>query len=275
MGLRIATNVPSLVSQRHLQESSRESERSIARLSSGQRIVNAGDDAAGLAISQNLKAEIMGLKQAQRNANDGISFVQTGEGALNEVSNILIRLRELGVQAASDSIGDGERALLDREFQEMKSEVERISQVTNYNGRKLLDGSGGELSFQVGARTGEGQVIRFRTDEADSTIGALGISGLGLESRGDAADSLESLDEAIGKVNVYRSSMGSLQNRLHSASNNLGSHIENLSEARSRIADTDIASEASNLAKNSILQSAGVSVLAQANSSPANAMKLL
>jgi flagellin len=264
-----------LVSQRHLQESSRESERSIARLSSGQRIVNAGDDAAGLAISQNLKAEIMGLKQAQRNASDGISFVQTGEGALNEVSNILIRLRELGVQAASDTIGDQERALLDREFQQMKSEVERISQVTSYNGRKLLDGTGGELSFQVGAKSGESQVIHFRSDEADATIGALGISGLGLGDRDDAADSLESLDEAIGKVNVYRSSMGALQNRLHSASNNLGSHIENLSDARSRIADTDIAAEASNLAKNSILQSAGVSVLSQANSSPANAMKLL
>lgn len=275
MGLRIATNVPSLISQRHLQESSRESERSIARLSSGQRIVNAGDDAAGLAISQNLKAEVMGLKQAQRNANDGISFVQTGEGALNEVSNILIRLRELGVQAASDTIGDNERVLLDREFQQMKSEVERISQVTSYNGRKLLDGSGGELSFQVGAKNGESQVINFRSDEADSTIGALGISGLALGDRDDAADSLESLDEAIGKVNIYRSSMGALQNRLHSASNNLGSHIENLSDARSRIADTDIAAEASNLAKNSILQSAGVSVLAQANSSPANAMKLL
>jgi flagellin len=187
----------------------------------------------------------------------------------------LIRLRELGVQAASDTIGDQERALLDREFQQMKSEIERISQVTNYNGRKLLDGTGGQLSFQVGAKNGESQVINFRSDEADSTIGALGISGLALSDRDDAADSLESLDEAIGKVNVYRSSMGALQNRLHSASNNLGSHIENLSDARSRIADTDIAAEASNLAKNSILQSAGISVLSQANSSPANAMKLL
>lgn len=275
MGLRVATNVPSLVSQRNLEGSAKESAKAIARLSSGKRIVSAGDDAAGLAIGQNLEAEVRGLKQAQRNANDGVSFVQTGEGALNEVSNILIRLRELGVQAASDTIGDQERALLDKEFNTLKEEVDRISQVTNYNGRNLLDGSGGTLTFQVGARNGESQVIAFNADEADASTGSLGISGASVGSRDDAAGSLEDIDNAINQVNLFRSSMGALQNRLHSASNNLGSAIENLSEAKSRISDTDIAEEASNLAKASILQSAGVSVLAQANSSPANAMKLL
>jgi flagellin len=275
MGLRIATNVPSLVSQRHLEESSRENSKALARLSSGQRIVNAGDDAAGLAIGQNLQAQVRGLQQAQRNANDGISFAQTAEGGLNEVSNILIRLRELGVQAASDTIGDSERQIIDKEFQQMKAEVDRISQVTAYNGRHLLNGDGGELTFQVGANAGDSQVIHFDSGATDAGAGALGISGLDVESRGSAADSLENIDQAINKVNLFRSSMGALQNRLHSASNNLGSAVENLSEAHSRIADTDIAAEASNLAKTSILQSAGVAVLAQANSIPANAIKLL
>jgi flagellin len=275
MGLRIATNVPSLVSQRHLQESSKEASRSLARLSSGQRIVNSSDDSAGLAISQNLKAEIRGLRQAQRNANDGVSFVQTAEGALNEVSNILIRLRELGVQAASDTIGNTERSLINREFSSLKEEVERISQVTSFNGRALLNGSAGELSFQVGAHNGKEQTIRFNANEANASLGRLGISSTGVESRSDARSSLNRIDRAIGKVNEYRSSLGALQNRLHSASNNLGIHVENLSEARSRIADTDIAEEASKLAKSSILQAAGVAVLAQANAGPATAAKLL
>lgn len=275
MGLRIATNVPSLVAQRNLQESSKEQSRSIARLSSGQRIVNAGDDAAGLAISQNLMAETRGLKQAQRNANDGVSFVQTAEGSLNEVSNILIRLRELGVQAASDTLGDDERALLNKEYQSLKSEVDRIAQVSNFNGRKLLDGSGGQLEFQVGSRAGPNNQVQFRSNEADARTSALGVSGAGVGSRSDALDSLEAVDGAINKVNSYRSSLGALQNRLHSASANLGVHMENISEARSRIADTDIAEEASQLAKASILQSAGVAVLTQANSSSANALKLL
>ncbi len=275
MGLRIATNVPSLVSQRHIEKIAKESAKSIARLSSGQRVVNAGDDAASLAIGQNLEAEVRGLRQAQRNANDGVSFVQTAEGALNEVNNLLIRLRELGVQGASDTIGEQERALLDKEFQVLKAEIDRLSAVTNYNGRNLLDGSGGELTFQVGAREGESQVIRFQSDEANASVSSLGINGAGVGSRDDAADSLESVDEAINKVNIYRANLGAVQNRLHSASNNLGIHVENLTDARSRILDTDIAEEASALARSTILQSSGISVLAQANSIPQNALKLL
>jgi flagellin len=275
MGLRIATNVPALVAQRHLEANTRENSKSLAKLSSGEKIVNAGDDAAGLAISQNLKAEVRGLKQAQRNANDGVSFVQTAEGALNEVSNILIRLRELGVQASSDTIGDAERSLIEREFSSMKEEIDRIAGVTNYNGRKLIDGSGDDLSFQVGSRQGEVNTIQYQSAEADATTSNLGISSTSVATRDDAAESLESVDEALFKVNTYRAGLGAMQNRLHSASSNLASQIENVSEARSRIADTDIAEEASNLAKTAILQSAGVAVLAQANSSATNAVKLL
>lgn len=275
MGLRVATNVPSLITQRHLETTNKDAARSIARLSSGQRIVNAGDDAAGLAVSANLSAEVRSLKQAQRNANDGVSFVQTAEGGLNEVSNILIRLRELGVQAASDTIGDQERGFLEKEFQALKNEVDRISQVTSYNGRTLLDGSSSELNFHVGSRGGESNVIKYAGDSVNSSSSTLGISSAGVADRDSARDSLQSVDEAIGKVNEYRASLGAMQNRLHSASNNLSIHIENLSDARSRIADTDIASEASELAKNTILQNAGIAVLSQANSSQANALKLL
>lgn len=275
MGLRIATNVPSLVAQRNLEQAGKETSRSIARLSSGKRVTSSGDDAAGLAIGQNLEAETRGLWQAQRNANDGVSFVQTAEGSLNEVSNILVRLRELGVQSASDTIGEGERSLINKEFETMKAEIDRISTVANFNGRKLLDGSGGELSFQVGSRSGEENKITYRSNEADARTNALGISGTSVGSKDDALDSLESLDNALSQVNSYRASLGALQNRLHSASNNLGVQIENTTEAKSRIMDTDIAAEASNLMKNSILQNAGVAVLAQANSGSSNALKLL
>lgn len=275
MGLRIATNVPALVARRHLERTTQENSKSLAKLASGQKIVNASDDAAGLAISQNLSAEVRGLKQAQRNANDGVSFVQTAEGALNEVSNILIRLRELGVQAASDTIGDAERGLIEKEYGLLKQEIDRIAGVTNYNGRKLIDGSGDDLSFQVGSRKGEAEVIQYSSSETDATTSTLGISSSTVASRDDAEDSLQAVDEALYKVNTYRAGLGALQNRLHSASANLGSQIENVSDARSRIADTDIAEEASVLAKTTILQSAGVAVLAQANTSAANAVKLL
>lgn len=275
MGLRISTNVPSLTTQRHLETTSKDAARSIARLSSGQRIVNASDDAAGLAISHNLQAEVRSLKQAQRNANDGVSFVQTAEGGLNEVSNILIRLRELGVQAASDTIGDEERGFLNKEFVTLKAEVDRISQVTNYNGRMLLNGSSGDLNFHVGSRGTDTNVIQYVGDAVNTSSDTLGINSANVASRDDARDSLEDVDQAIAKVNEFRATLGATQNRLHSASNNLAISIENLSDARSRIADTDIAQEASELAKNTILQNAGIAVLAQANSSPSNALKLL
>jgi flagellin len=275
MGLRVATNVPSLVTRRNLETNGKEAARSLARLSSGNRLVNSGDDAAGLAISQNLQAEIRGLRQAQRNAGDGVSFVQTAEGALNEVSNILIRLRELGVQAASDTVGDSERALIQKEFSVLREEVDRISAATTYGGRNLLDGSAGELSFQVGSRAGEENTISFSAEEANARSSELGISGVDVSSIDGARESLADIDAAIGSVNSYRSSLGALQNRLQSASSSLGVQVENLSEARSRIADTDIAEEASNLVRSSILQSAGVAVLAQSNAIANNAVKLL
>lgn len=275
MGLRVATNVPSLVAQRNIEANSKDVGRSISRLSSGQRITSAADDSAGLAISTKLEADIRGLRQAQRNANDGVSFVQTAEGGLNEVSNILVRLRELSVQAASDTVGDEERTFINKEYGSLKDEIERIANVTTYGGKSLLNGNGSELSFQVGANRGESNSISYNPDEANATVSNLGIGSTAVMSKTEALDSLESLDQAISKVNNYRSSLGGMQNRLHYASNNLGSQVNSFEEARSRIADTDIAEEAAKLAQKSIMQSAGIAVLAQANSAPSSALKLL
>lgn len=275
MGLRIATNIPSLATQRNLETTSSEASKSYARLASGQRITKSGDDAAGLSISQKLEASVRGMRMAQRNANDGISFVQTAEGGINEVSNILIRLRELSVQAASDTVGDAERGFLDKEMQNLKSEVDRIANVTNFNGTPLLNGEGNKLSFQVGISAGEMNRIEFDPSKTNVRASQLGVDGLTIASRDSALDGLANLDEAIKRVNENRSELGALQNRLHSTSNSLGIAVENLAEAKSRISDTDIAAETSTMVKNQILQNAGISVLAQANQTPNAALKLL
>ena len=275
MGLRIATNVPSLATQRNLNATGMEASKSFARLSSGQRITKSGDDAAGLSISNKLEASVRGMKMAQRNANDGISFVQTAEGGINEVSNILIRLRELSVQAASDTIGDAERGFLNKEVQSLKGEIDRISKVTNYNGTNLLSGEGNVLTFQVGTEAGEMNRIEFDPTKTNVQAEALGVGSLDLSNKEGALESLGSLDEAIKRVNENRSELGALQNRLHSTSTSIGIAVENLSDAKSRISDTDIAAETSTMIKNQILQNAGISVLAQANAAPNNALKLL
>jgi flagellin len=275
MGLRIATNVPSLATQRNVETSNAEAAKSFSRLSSGQRITRSGDDAAGLAISNNLEATTRGLKMAGRNANDGISLVQTAEGGINEVSNILIRMRELSVQAASDTVGDTERGFLNKETQSLKGEIDRISQVTNFNGTNLLNGESKKLSFQVGTQAGSMNQIEFDPGKTDVRSSTLGVSGVDMSSKDGALSSLASLDGAINKVNENRSELGATQNRLHSAAQSIGITVENLSDAKSRIADTDIAAETSKMAKNQILANAGISVLAQANSMPNAAMKLL
>lgn len=275
MGLRINTNIPSMATQRNVMQAAEETAKSYARLSSGQRISKAGDDAAGLSISQNLEASVRGLRQAQRNANDGISLVQTAEGGMNEVSNILVRLRELGVQAASDTVGDTERGFLNKEYENLKSEVDRIAKVTNFNGTPLLSGEGRSLSFQVGINSSEWNKIEFDTSKTNVQSGALGISGANVLSRESALDSLSNIDEAINRLNDNRSNLGAMQNRLHSSAVSLGIATENLSEARSRIADTDIAAESSLLTRNSIVQQAGIAVLTQANTAPQAALKLL
>lgn len=275
MGLRINTNVAAINARRMLTGSTENQQKSLERLSSGNRINKAGDDAAGLAISENLKAQIRGLRQAKRNASDGISLVQVTEGGLNEISNILVRLRELSVQAASDTIGDTERAFTDREFQSLKQEIQRISETTNYNGTQVLAGREQAIDIQVGIYNSSNDRLSYDTKFADSRLEALGITEETVMNKEGAQLSLSKIDAGLKQVNEVRSTLGAMQNRLASTINNLAIYDENLSAANSRIRDADVAEESSELMKQNILQQAGVSVLAQANNSQQQALKLL
>jgi flagellin len=276
MGMRVTTNISALNAQRNLIGSQRAINGSMAQLASGSRINKAADDAAGLAISENLKAQIRSATQAQRNANDGISMVQTAEGGLNEISNIIIRLRELGIQASSDTVGDTERGFVDKEVQQLKSEVQRIANVTTWGSTKLLDGSSPEFDFQVGLRNNaEEDRITFHASENIATLDALGMSGLDYTSKEGAQQALETLDAAQTSVNGTRANLGALQNRLTSTVDNLGVAQENMSAANSRIRDTDVAQASSEMTRNNILLQAGTSTLAQANQVNQLALKLI
>ncbi len=276
MGLRINTNVTSLAAQRTLSVNNTEQSSTLGKLSSGTRIVRASDDAAGLAISEKLKAQIRGVNQAERNANDGISLIQTAEGGLNEVSSILIRLRELSVQSASDTVGDEERKFTNLEFQNLKQEIERISSSTEFNGKKLLNGAGDKFDFQVGINNDDFQ-DRIKYDAARSNAGieSLGIVELGVDSKEGSQNSLATIDSALQNVSGQRAELGAIQNRLTSTINNLQVSSENLSAANSRIRDTDFAMESAKNTKLNILTNAGTSVLSQANSQGQAALKLL
>jgi len=276
MGLRINTNIQALNGQRSLHHVNESKQKVFEQLSSGQRINKAGDDAAGLAISEKLKASIRGLKQAERNSNDGISMIQTAEGGLNEVSNILVRLRELSVQAASDTIGDTEREFTNREYQNLVEEVDRIAGSTQFNGTALLNGKGEALEFQVGiGNDPKNDRLSYSPSMTDATAGTLGIAGTAISSKGDAQENLAIIDKAISSVSSNRSSLGALQNRLSSTITNLQVSNENLSAANSRIRDTDMAIATSELARDNVLSSSSTAVLAQANASGQAALRLI
>ena len=276
MGLRINTNVASLNAQRNLGSTRISMNKSLEKLSSGQRINRAGDDAAGLAISENLKAQIKGLGQAERNAEDGISLVQIAEGALGEVSNILIRLRELSVQAASYTIGGTERKFLNVEFEQLTSEVDRIANSTEFNRVPLLNGTGAVFDIQIGTRNDPiSDRLTFDASSADVNVAALGLNLASVSDKISAQNSLTSIDQAIISVSGIRADFGALQNRLQSTVNNIQTSIENLAAANSRVRDTDVAAETAELTKQNILMTAGTSVLAQANSSTNNALQLI
>jgi flagellin len=276
MGLRINTNISSIAAQRALGITKNNMDGNLRKLSSGERITRASDDAAGLAISEKLKGHIRGLRQAKRNSDDGISLIQTAEGGLNEISSIIIRLRELSVQAASDTVGDVERGFSNIEFQNLLEEVQRISQGSEFNGRKLLDGSGGMVEIQVGIHNDPtNDRIKYDSSVTDSTVESLGLTGEGIANKEGAQLSLSKLDDALVRINGTRANLGALQNRLQSASNTIAITEENFSAANSRIRDVDVASETADMAKNNILTQAGVSVLAQANQAPNFALKLL
>lgn len=276
MGLRIATNVTAVNAQRQMAMTRQGLDKSLERLASGSRINHAGDDAAGLAISENLRAQIRGIRQAKRNGLDGVSLIQVSEGGLNELSNMLIRLRELAIQAASDTIGETERQFADREFQSLKQEMDRIANVTQFNGIPLLNGRAGIFEIQVGTHNNPIlDRIVYNGDRADASVDALKLGGESVATKQGAQLSLSVIDDALVRVNSIRADLGAMQNRLQSTINNLSISDENLSAANSRIRDTDMAEEVSEMTKNNILMQSGISVLGHANNLNSSALKLL
>jgi flagellin len=273
--LSLQTNVASLNAQKNLMRTQKGLSTSMARLSSGLRINQAADDAAGLAISEKLRAHVRGLAQAQKNANDGISMLQTAEGALNETSDMLGRMRELAVESANGTLGTEERKALNAEFTQLRSEISRIANSTEFAGTKLLDGSqSAGTTFQVGIRDTTNDRITLVLSSAKAT--ALGITtGLSVSTVTHARAVLSVLDDAIDSVSARRGDIGAKQNRLYVTINNLAAMHENLSAANSRIRDTDVAAESANFTKSQILMQAGISVLAQANQLPQMALSLL
>lgn len=276
MGLRVATNVQSLAAQRHLGINNAAQKQSLEKLASGARITKAADDAAGLAISERMRAQIRSIRQNVRNANDGISMIQTAEGGMNEIGNILIRFRELSIQAASDTVGDTERQFIDKEVMQLREEVERISATTEFNGKKLLAGVQDVLDIQVGTKNNPLEDrFQFDTSKSTTTLDSLGLTDISTSSKEAAQGNLEVIDNAITRLSESRAEMGAMQNRLQSAVNNMQIYDENLSAARSRIYDVDMADETSNLVKQNILSQAGVSVLSQANQNNTLALQLI
>ncbi len=279
MALTINTNVASLNAQRNLGKSQGALNKSMQRLSSGLRINSAKDDAAGLAISDRMTSQIRGLNQAARNANDGISLAQTAEGALQETTNILQRMRELAVQSANDTNTDDDRASLNAEYSQLISEIDRIAETTSFNGKVLLDGgfsgSANAAVFQVGANAGQTIAVTIGAANTETLGSGTNISATGVSSRDAAGSAIALVDAAIGQVDTIRGDLGAVQNRFESTIANLSNVSENLSAARSRILDADIAQETSDMTKYNILQQAGVSILSQANQSPQLALSLL
>ncbi len=275
MGLRITTNLPAINAQRNLINSQRAIQTSSAQLASGSRITKSADDAAGLAISENMKSQIRSSVQARRNANDGISLVQTAEGGLSETSNIITRMRELAIQSASDTVGAQERDMIDKEVQHLKAEVQRISDTTAWNTTKLLDGSTPVFDFQVGLNATENDKIEFDSSVNVSTLDALGMTDLDYTQKETSRSALLTLDAAQTQINGMRANLGALQNRLVSTTDTLAVTEENLAAANSRIRDTDVAASSTDMARNNLMLQAGTATLAQANQNGQLALKLI
>ncbi len=274
MGLRVNTNIASLNAQRALARTTERLQSNFRRLSTGLRIATAADDAAGLAISERFRAQVRSTEQAIRNAQDGISLTQTGEGALNEVSSILIRLRELAVQANNATVSGQDRNTLNQEFRDLINEVDRIARSTTFNSVNLLDGSGSTLVFQVGIGTtiGIDTILLTLSNTLSSTLGLVSID---VGATGSPTSAITAIDSAINTVARVRGSFGAVQNRLNATVQNLRIQSENLSAAESRVRDVDVAAETAELTRNSILQQAAIAVLSQANVQPQIALQLL
>lgn len=274
MGLRISTNMASISAQRAMSTQTKRLEKASASLATGNRITKSADDSAGLAIAESMKMEIRGTVQARSNAFNAISTIQVAEGGLSEQANLIARLRELGVQAASDTVGEKERFYLQQEALSITDEIDRISKTTKFGDKFLLDGSNPSYDFHVGSDAAKENVITF-TSEADATIDGLGLSSVNIADKDGAREMLSTLDGALEKVSRMRGGFGAVQSRLESTVNGLDVKQENLSSARSRLMDADVAKESADLASASMLQQASISVLSQANQQPYQAMKLI
>jgi len=280
MPLAINTNLGSITAQKHVSSNSRNLQQSIQRLSSGLRLNSASDDAAGMAVATGLRAQVGGYQQASRNANDAVAILQTAEGAYNTVSDNLMRMRELAVQAASDGLTDTERDYIQTEFADIQADINRISSVTEYNGTKLLDGtagSSGTMTFQVGTRNTTNDRITIDLKTIDTSASSLNVATAttGVSSLGAAQSAIAEIDNAIDFLSTERTNIGSKLNKLDNAVTNLGTTVQNLSQATSQIRDVDIASESASFASAQVLQQAGVSMLAQANQLPNLALRLV
>ena len=275
MGMRVTTNVAAINAQRQLVTSQGNIQNSMQKLSSGYRINKSADDAAGLAISENMKAQLRSIAQAKRNANDGISLVQTAEGALGEITNISTRIRELAVQASSDTVGEREREFINLEVQQLKEEISRIAVTANWNSVPLLDGSTPTFDIQVGSNNTPDDRIVYDATQNVATLDALGLAELDFRTKEGARDSLALLDASQDMISGMRANIGAIQNRLQSTIDTLSISEENVAAANSRIRDTDIAQVSSELARNNVMLQAGVATLTQANQASLLAIKLI
>lgn len=275
MSMTVRTNVASLMAQGSLGRTNKNLASSLARISSGMRINNAADDAAGLGVATNLETSITSTRQAMRNTNDGISIIQTAESATNEVTDILQRMRELAVQSASETLDDDERSYIQDEFLELSDEVERIAQVSEFNGVSLSNNTNTQLDVQVGIQNSTTSRISIELGDLRATALGVASTQLALSSVTSAQDALDVLDTALDSVNAFRSGLGAVQNRLDSALNNSQIYSEALAGAEAGIRDTDFAQETSNLTKYQIMQQAGVAALAQAKNINQSVISLL
>ena len=275
MGLRINTNISSLIAQRHVSEATRQLQDSFRKLSSGLRIQRASDDAAGLAISERLRSQVRALDQVKRNANDGISLAQTAEGSLDAVNSLLLRMRELALQSNNGTVAGAEQDVLDEEFQSLVADIDRIAVSTKYGGLKLLDGTNTTITLQIGIGSTSGvDTVSLVLGDVDAT--ALSLNALSIDSAAASFSTvLSNIDSAIDSVTALRGRLGAIASRLHFTVDNLGNQAENLASAESRIRDVDVAAETARLTSAQIRQQVGLAVLAQANIQPQTALSLL
>jgi len=275
MAIETLTNMPAINARRHMLKTQRDLSKTLERLASGKRINQPGDDAAGLAISDTLRARIASVDRSNQNAKDAFSLLQVAGGSIQQIGDKIVRMRELAMQAASDTVGDRERELIEIENGELKAEVDRIAGSVSYLSTPLMNGEGDDFQFQIGPDNNENNRISYSADGVDVTAGALGVDSVDLSDRDSALSSLDDIDEGLTRLHTPMAQLGALQNRMETVIDHLDNYSESLTAANSRILDADYAKESTEAFKHNVRLKAGVAVLAQANQLPGNALNLL